>query len=192
MPDPEKPASNEATNESEAPQKKGGAGAITKWLAPLAVTILFVALGFVVGRLFGARGKSQNASAAESAGPPAVETRIPSQTPGAAGSSWFYDTEPVIVNLNEPGVSRYVRVSLTLEMGNGFPQKEGTVFLDQKRPLLKHWLTLFLSNETADDIRGEKNLRQLQANIMDMFNQGLFPDSKPRITRVLFKELSTQ
>jgi flagellar basal body-associated protein FliL len=70
--------------------------------------------------------------------------------------------------------------------------KEGQPFFDQKKPLLKHWLTLFLSNQTIEDIRGEKNLRQLQAKVLDIFNQGLFPDAKPRIVRVLFKELSIQ
>jgi flagellar basal body-associated protein FliL len=97
----------------------------------------------------------------------------------------------VIVNLNEPGVSRYVRMSLTLEMGNGMPDKEGATFLDQKKPLLKHWLTVFLANQTLMDLRGT-NLQQVQNRIMDMFNQRLFPDAKPRIVGVYFKEYSIQ
>jgi flagellar basal body-associated protein FliL len=108
------------------------------------------------------------------------------------GEPWFYDIEPIVANLNEPGVTRYVRVALTLEVGNGMATKEGTEFLDQKKPLLKHWLTLYLSNQTIDGVRGEKNLRQVQTQIADALNQGLFPNGKPRIVGVLFKELSIQ
>ena len=69
---------------------------------------------------------------------------------------------------------------------------EGKPFLEQRKPLLKHWLTLFLSNQTIDGIRGEKNLRQMQTKIMDIFNQSLFPDAKPRVVGVYFKEYSIQ
>ena len=191
MPDPEKPANKETSGEPETPKKKGGAGAILQWLIPLGAVVLFVVIGFAVGRLFGTRGKAQNVSAAEAAHPP--EVQVPQEPKGSPskGATWFYDTEPVIVNLNEPGVSRYARVSLTLEVGNGMPEKEGTAFLDQRKPLLKHWLTLFLSNQRIDDIGG-KNLQQVPSRIMDMFNQGLFPDAKPRIVRILFKEWSIQ
>ena len=97
-----------------------------------------------------------------------------------------------MANLNEPNVSRYVRVTLTLELGNGMAEKDGAPFLDQRKPLLKNWLTLFMSNQTVEDIRGERNLRQVQTQIADMFNQGLFLDQKPCVKRVLFKELSIQ
>jgi flagellar basal body-associated protein FliL len=192
MAEPEKPAKEEKSSEPEAPKKKGGMAGIMPWLIPVGAAILFVGLGFAVGRVFGTRGKAQNVSAAES--PIPVEPPVVKDAHGAPGkaSAWFYDTEPVIVNLNEPGVSRYARVSLTLEVGNGMPEKEGRDFIDQKKPLLKHWLTLFMSNQTIDDIRGEKNLQRVQTRVMDMFNQGLFPDAKPRITGVYFKEWSIQ
>ena len=45
-----------------------------------------------------------------------------------------------------------------------------------------------MSNRTIEDIRGEVNLRRVQTQIVDLFNQGLFPDDKPRIKRVLFKD----
>jgi flagellar basal body-associated protein FliL len=141
--------------------------------------------------MFGTRGKAQTVSAAEQAGP--VETTPKKSKPGSEkGEPWFYDVEPIVANLNEPGVTRYVRVALTLEISSGIAAKEGTLLLDQKKPLMKHWLTLYLSNQTVDGIRGEKNLRQVQTQITDALNQGLFPDGKPRIVGVLFKELSIQ
>ena len=105
--------------------------------------------------------------------------------------SWYYDLEPVIGNLNEPRAVRYVRLGLTLEI-SGMAEKDGIAFFEQRKPLLKNWLTLYLNNLTLDDTRGEKNLREMQAQISDAFNQSLFPNSSPRIKRVLFKELSIQ
>ena len=105
---------------------------------------------------------------------------------------WFYELDPVVANLNEPGVTRYVRISLTLDITQAWVQEEATLFLDQKKPLMKHWLTLYLANQTIEDMRGERNLVRMQANIRDIFNQGLFPNAQPRIKDVLFKEFAIQ
>ncbi len=117
---------------------------------------------------------------------------LPLVNGAATGSSWYYDLEPVVSNLNEPGVTRYVRITLTLEVGDKLSEKDGTPFLEQRKPLLKNWLTLFVANLTLEDIRGERNLRSVQSQIADTFNQGLFPNAPPCIKRVLFKELSIQ
>jgi flagellar basal body-associated protein FliL len=97
-----------------------------------------------------------------------------------------------VVNLNEPGVTRYVRVGLTLEVSSAMEEKEGRPFLDQKKPLIKHWLTLFLCNQTIEDARGEKNLIRMQTQICDTLNANLFPGSKPRVKGVLFREFAIQ
>jgi len=57
---------------------------------------------------------------------------------------------------------------------------------------MKHWLTLYLANQMIEDTRGEKNLVRMQTQIRDIFNQGLFPDTQPRIKNVLFKEFAIQ
>ena len=119
---------------------------------------------------------------------------FPRKSPLTAGTgqSWYYDLDPVVVNLNDPGVTRYVRISLTLEVSSAMDEKEGRPFLDQKKPLMKHWLTLFLSNQTIEDARGEKNLMRMQTQISDTLNNGLIPGGKPRIKNVLFKEFAIQ
>ena len=53
-------------------------------------------------------------------------------------------------------------------------------------------LTLYLSNQRLEDTRGEQNLRRMQVDIADVFNRGLFPNGRPKIKQVLFKELSIQ
>ncbi len=176
----------------EAPKVQGPLGRVLPWLVPAVVVIVFAAGGFLVGRAFGTRGQAQNAAGAETDNP--AQGAVPEEPALKAGTgqSWYYDLDPVVVNLNDPGVTRYVRISLTLEVSSAMDEKEGKPFLDQKKPLMKHWLTLFLSNQTIEDARGERNLMRMQSQISDTLNNGLFPGSKPRIKSVLFKEFAIQ
>jgi flagellar basal body-associated protein FliL len=178
-------------SKDEQSTQKGGLAKLMPWLAPTLALIVCAGAGFGVSRLFGTRGSAQNVGAAE---PTAPETNDVSPPLNEADTSatWYYDLEPVVVNLNEPNVTRYVRVTLTLELGNGMAEKDGAPFLDQRKPLLKNWLTLYMSNRTIEDIRGEVNLRRVQSQIADMFNQGLFPGQKPCLKSVLFKDISIQ
>jgi len=175
----------------EAAPARSVQGKITPWLITALTVLVCAGTGFAVARMFGAGGKAQTASAATETGRE-EKSHGKSKTQSENSEPWFYDIEPIVANLNEPGVTRYVRVALTLEVGNGMEATEGKEFLDQKKPLLKHWLTLYLSNQTLEGIRGEKNLRQVQTQITDALNQGLFPNDKPQIVGVLFKELSIQ
>lgn len=171
-----------------------GTNSLTAKMLPLlivgGIVVVFASAGFLVGRLFGTRGQAQTAAAAQ---PTEPETPPAAPDPAAAkDEGWFYELEPVVVNLNEPGVTRYVRISLTLEVVSSWVQEEAKLVLDQKKPLLKHWLTLYLSNQTIEDTRGKTNLVRMQSNISDIFNQGLFPNSQPRIMNILFKEFAIQ
>ncbi len=172
------------------PEKSGPMAKILPLLIVGGVVVVFASAGFLVGRLFGTRGQAQTAAAAQPA-----EPQTPPVDPDPAANKdegWFFELEPVVVNLNEPGVTRYVRISLTLEVASSWVQEEAKLVLDQKKPLLKHWLTLYLSNQTIEDTRGKTNLVRMQSNISDIFNQGLFPNGQPRVMNVLFKEFAIQ
>ena len=54
------------------------------------------------------------------------------------------------------------------------------------------WLTVYLASLHLEDIRGDNNLKRIQSQVMDAFNEKLFPDSKPKIKNVLFKEFAVQ
>ncbi len=178
--------------EFEAPPVPGPRAKILPWLIPAVVVLVFATGGFLVGRSFGTRGRAQTAAGAES-GHAADTAPLKEPVPkDGAGRNWYFDLDPIVVNLNDPGVTRYVRISLTLEVGGTMDEKEGKVFLDQKKPLMKHWLTLYLSNQTTEDARGEKNLMRMQTQISETLNAGLFPEGKPRIKSVLFKEFAIQ
>ncbi len=189
MAEPEKTEKNDS-REDRAKAAKGKSSKVVALLVPTVAVALCAAGGFLVGRLFGARGATQNVSAAEST--PELSPPLPPIQESANGPTWYYDMEPVVANLNEPGVTRYARLTLTLEIDGNLTEKDGLPFFEQRKPLLKNWLTLFMANLTLEDIRGERNLRHVQSQIADMFNQGLFPNAKPCIRRVLFKEMSIQ
>jgi len=176
----------------EAQKDKGPTKGILPWLVTAVIVVVLAVAGFLVGRLFGTRGPAQTASAAEPSNPSEPTHGLPPAVRAETDEGWYYDMDPVVANLNEPGVTRYVRVGLTLEINRLMAEKEGKIFLDQKKPIMKHWLTLYLANQTVEGIRGERNLLRMQAQISDTFNQGLFPDSKPRIQRILFKEFAIQ
>jgi flagellar basal body-associated protein FliL len=194
---------NAVKQEKELEKQESSDKASIKRFLPLiilvAVVLISAGMGFGLGSVFGGRQENEAEVSEQSAGPPAAQTeQAGSPTQGLSTTAddsvgtWYYDLEPVVANLNEPGVTRYVRVALTLEISNNFDQKEGIPFLEQKNPRMKHLLTLYLANQTIDKIRGEKNLRRIQIEILDSFNQHLFPESRPQLTRVLFKEFAIQ
>jgi flagellar basal body-associated protein FliL len=182
----------EKTKGAEPQAQPGKGGKLVPGLITAVLVVVLAGAGFIVGRLFGTRGQTQTAGAAQ----PADSSTTPAlQTPALqpeTGKTWYYELDSVIANLNEPGVTRYVRVGLTLEISDAMSEKDGVLFLDQKKPVMKHWLTLYLSNQTIEDMRGEKNLTRMQTQISSLFNDGLFPGAPPRIVRVLFKEFSIQ
>jgi flagellar basal body-associated protein FliL len=190
MAEPQATQDNKQGAEQESQTRKGKGSKLMACLVPVLAIILCAAGGFAVGRIFGTRGQAQNLSAAGIAGE-TLPVLGPIRT-GGTGPSWYYELEPVVANLNEPGVTRYVRVTLTLEIGSNLSEREGIPFLEQRKPLMKNLLTLFIANLTLEDIRGERNLRQVQTQIADALNQGLFPNAQPCIQRILFKELSIQ
>ena len=113
--------------------------------------------------------------------------------PGAAKEdAWYYNLEPVVANLDEPGATRYVRAALTLEMSPELSAEKGAAFLEQKKPLLTNLLTIYLAGLNIEATRGDKNLKRIQSNICDIFNERLFPNGKPLIKRILIKEFAAQ
>jgi hypothetical protein len=64
--------------------------------------------------------------------------------------------------------------------------------LTQKKPLLINLLTIYLAGLDVEATRGDKNLKKIQTEISDTFNEKLFPDGKPLIKGILLKEFAVQ
>lgn len=187
-------ASAKKESESEKTDKKSFLGRVLPWIMIGGVVAVCAGAGFGLGRLLAGPGVP---SADETGPQPHDADQTPdlsSDEPSGKDSDkvWYYDMEPVIANLNEPGVSRYVRATFTLEISSETDEKKGTAFLEEKKPILRDMLFVYLSGLSLKDIQGDKNLKSIQSRIRELFNEKLFPDSKPQITRVLIKEFPVQ
>jgi flagellar basal body-associated protein FliL len=179
---------------AEKSDKKSLIARFLPWIILFVVVLICAAAGLSVGRLFAGSGTPEAAESGSESDAPSLTEDLKADNGSAEGPAkvWYYDLDPVVANLNEPTVTRYVRASLTFEMSAEMDVKKGTTFLDEKKPILINWLTVYLSSLGLEDIRGDKNLRSIQSYIRDAFNEKLFPDSKPQIKQVLIKEFPVQ
>jgi len=191
----EAPADKPADATAEKVAEKGKGGSIVPWIIIAAVVVVTAVAGLVLGRLL-AGAKPQAAAAAtpqaEQPKPQAAEQLKPDKPGAAKEEVWYFDLEPVVANLDEPGATRYVRASLTLEMSPEISSEKGTAFLQQKKPLMTNMLTIYLAGLNLETTRGDKNLKRIQSDICDSFNERLFSNGKPLIKRILIKEFAVQ
>jgi flagellar basal body-associated protein FliL len=207
---PAAPAAPATPAASAAPAKAGGSK--NTIIITAGVAVVFMVGGFFVARMLVAGPASAKAETAATEAPVAKTEKAAEKKPaekkggekkgkGKEGavtvssspdSPWLYELEPVVANLDEPGVTRYVRASFILEVSPALPDAKGSALFDEHKAFLRNWLNLYLAGCTLDDIRGRKNLARIQAEIKDAFNDVLFKNSKPMINRVLFKEFQIQ
>ncbi|UCF44446.1 MAG: flagellar basal body-associated FliL family protein [Planctomycetota bacterium] len=180
---------------AEKTGRKASTGGILQWIITAAAIVLFAGAGFGLGRLLKGSPPPETADQDESSQliePDQIQGLLAEDSSADSEKNWYYDLEPAVANLDVPGVTRYVRAALTLEISPEVDPKKGTVYLEQKTPLLKNWLTIYLASLSLEDIRGDRNLKRIQSQILDSFNEKLFPDAKPQIKKVLFKEFAIQ
>jgi flagellar basal body-associated protein FliL len=135
---------------------------------------------------------AEPAPAAAPAAAPAPEPPVKeSPAPGGEKSQEYvyFDFEPIVVNLDEPRLARYVRVTITLviRVENHAAAK---ALLEKRKPELKNWLTTYFASCTLDGVRGSASLNRLRREILDAFTQQLWPNQKPLVEQVLFKEFA--
>jgi flagellar basal body-associated protein FliL len=178
----------ERKDSEEKPSKKG----LLKWIILAGVVVFCAGAGFGLARLFGRSGAGDENT-------PAQQTETSQTLPLKANPSqkdlketWYYDFEPVVANLNEPGATRYIRVALTLQISKALDPEKGTAYIGEKIPVLRNWLTIYLASQTVEDTRGNRNLMRIQSEILDAFNERLFPDSKYQIKSIFFKDFAIQ
>ncbi|MEJ2701021.1 MAG: flagellar basal body-associated FliL family protein [Sedimentisphaerales bacterium] len=163
------------------------------WILMAVIIVVCAGAGLGLGRLLaGSRDVGLESRDSELDGQVTSAESLISDGAEDSEKVWYYDLDPVVANLNEPGVTRYVRATFMLEVSSEMDKKKGAAFLDEKKPVLINWLTVYLSSLGLEDIRGDKNLRSIQLRVCEAFNEKLFPHSKPLIKRVLIKEFPVQ
>ncbi len=179
----------------DAKDQKSEKKSLIKRILPVVIIIVIAGLcsgaGFGLGKLLAP--DTSKPDGAEATEPDNTEV-IKADAVSKDGSKkvWYYDFEPVVANLNEPSVARYVSLTITLQIGSDLSEKDGRNLVDEKIPILTDWLTVYLAGLSLEDIRGDKNLKSVQAQILEAFNEKLFPDSKPRIKHILFRNFAVQ
>ncbi len=161
-----------------------------------AVALVAGGAGYVVAVLTTGQAPLAPASAqadeAEAPDEAETEAAVPPPRPEGAGETYAYkDLESITVNLDEPRLARYVHATITLAIAEeDFETASKTI--DVRTRVLRDWLTVYLTGLTLDEVRGAANLNRIRREILDAFNAELWPDSKPKIRKVLFKEFAVK
>jgi len=171
---------------SESKKADAKIGIVT-WAILAVVVVFFAGSGFLLGRLLADSDKPQTQSSQTDKAYSAENPKMENSSKNSE-SSWYYDLDPVVANLDEPGVTRYVRTALKLDISSALNQVKGEKLLEQKKPILINWLRIYLASLTLKDARGERNLKRIQSQILDSFNEILFPDAKPQVKHILYNE----
>ena len=212
----EKPAEAPAENKDKA--EKGKSRSFLPFIIIGVIVLVAAGVGIGLGRLLASSKppsaeevvQGKESPAEKSAAKPAVEKgeKSKSEKPASEkskgessksekntvkeGDAWYYNLDPVVANLDEPGTTRYIRTAFILEMSPDISVEKGTAFLEQKKPLIANLLTIYLAGLNIETTRGDKNLKRIQSELCDTFNEQLFPESKPMVKRVLIKEFAIQ
>ena len=186
---------DDAEKKEDSKAEKTSGGGILQWIIIAVIVAISAGAGLGLGRLFAGSGapaaESESELVKENKSAGAEDLKADDSATGSQ-KTWYYDLEPVVANLDEPGVTRYVRATLTLQINSQLGEKKGTALLEEKKPVLTNWLTIYLASLSIKDIRGDKNLKRIQSQILDAFNEKLFPDARPQIEHILFKEFAVQ
>ena len=103
----------------------------------------------------------------------------------------YYDFEPITVTLDTRQKDRYLRVTITLAIqSKGY--KDAEKLVKKRKPVLKDKLVTYLSGLGLDDVGDARRLNKIRREILDSFNHELWPNDKPRIEQLLFKEFVLQ
>lgn len=185
----------EKTGKDEKPQGSGGKIGILTWAIMAVVVVVLAGSGFVLGRLFARTPAPQTADASQDNKQQAAQPeKMTTDTETASSNvTWYFnDLESVVVNPDEPGATRYVRVGLTMEMSAGITPEKAAELITAKKPLLINWLNLYFKSMTLAEMQNDRDMKRILSQICDSFNQILFPDAKPQIKTILIREFNIQ
>ena len=192
----EKNLNNEPDGKSEEqPTKEAGKSgakiAVLAWIIMVVVIAVMAGSGFVLGRLLA--GSSSPKTTDPSQENPQAQGFTPSGPDTDSKDTWLYkEMESVVANPNEPGAKRFVKAGLILEVSSGFSKDDFTKLMGAKEPFLTNWLNLYLKSLRLEDMENDSDLRRIESQACDAFNELLFPNARPQIKRILIREFNIQ
>jgi flagellar basal body-associated protein FliL len=191
-----------AKSEKTAPDAATAKTGLNAWLLIAAVSLIAGAGGFAVPIVVLHELNLPDAKDAHNAKRPQQHKRG-GQTPARRESSKLakapYDAREnqpafvpfgdVVVNLAEEKLTRYLRVTLTLQVDPAHAEVVRQV-LDSQRTILKNWLIGYLSDKQVDEVRGAIGVNKARREIQEQFNRLLFPEGSDLIQDILFEEFN--
>ncbi len=97
----------------------------------------------------------------------------------------------IVVNLNEPALTKYLSLDITL-LADGKDEASVSSAVEDRLPILRTWLTSHLADKSMEDVRGKVGINRLRREIQDQFNALLFDDGRERVRDVLFEEFHVE
>lgn len=177
----------------------GKLGGILNLILPLGIAVVFATAGYFVSGFnvpdqAGAGEVEQSADAGEGDGSDEGEKTKKGSGAGTQKISKdqkHHDLDPIIVNLNEPQVTRYLRVAFSLAF-NAEDFDVGVEEIKKRSHDIHDQFLVYLSNLSLEDVRGAKNINRVRREIQDLLNNSLWPGKRPLITNVSLKEWIVQ
>jgi len=103
----------------------------------------------------------------------------------------FSEKEGTVVNLAEERATRYLKVKLALSVDAEY-EKEVLKKLAEKKTAMKSWLLIHLAGKTLKDVSGSVGASRVQREILEKFEDFLYPDGHGHLRAVLFEEYVVQ
>jgi len=166
--------------EGGATDEAAGGGGGPGLVVVLAAVVLLAgaATGYVAGGLLGGAPRPAAAQDDASAGPAEPEYA-------------YHEMEAVSGNLNDPQLGRVFKVALRVKAcKDAFADVEKA--LADHQPELQDWLMSYFASCTVDEVLGGENRNRIRREIREAFNARLWPEGKPLIEEILFKEFYLQ
>ena len=184
---------DEEKKEAAGKSDDGPSFGMVTWLILVGIVLAGATGGFALSMLLAGGGQSADVKANVEAMEEAEPTKeFESMIADRGGKKWQYDLETVIANLDEPGVTRYLRATITIELSNEMDERKGLPFMDSMALELRDWLTTYFAGLSLERIRGTRNLSRIKKEIRDHFNVILFPETKPFVEGIFLKDFAVQ
>ena len=177
----------EGAKETEA--TSGKKGSLIGWIITFAVAIICAGGGYGLSGLFAKVIPEKGDEAAE-AKKSEIEDILTEDSESA--KPWIFELEPITSNLNEPGSTRMIQMTVVLELGAEMDKVKGEEFLKERVIHLRDWLGTYLAGLKLIQVKGSSNQSRMKVDIRENFNEKLFPDSKPLVQIVMLKDFMIQ
>lgn len=112
-------------------------------------------------------------------------------SPAVEAKPAYIEFGDIVVNLAEGRISRFIKLSITLQVKEKERETVNTA-VQAHQAVLRNWLISYLSDQTIESVQGRIGQNRLRREIRDQFNTVLFPDGYDRIDDILFQEFAIQ